>query len=894
MSVYKNSGGPVHDHRATAQRTISALLAVQATSLRDRPAIGDAAGQTIDYAELHRRVNELAAALRQCGIRRDSRVAIVMPNGFPIALALLAVSCAAIAVPLNPVYQAEELENYFREAHISEVLVLEDRAPAARAVAEKFQLPVITMSAGGERLTSSSARSPAVPPEAPAPDDVALILLTSGSTGRPKKVPLTHRNLCAGAANVSQSLNLTEQDICLSMWEQHHIGGLVDLLLAPLISGGYVICAGSFDAGRFYTLLSSAKPSWFQGVPTTLRELLHLGKARHEPAKASSLRFLRSVAAALPPPQMAELETFFGVPVIQTFGMTEAAPLITTNRLPPGLRKPGSVGSPCGPEVAVMDNAGRPLPAGQHGEVAVRGENVFAGYEADAEANAQTRRYGWFYTGDIGYFDDDGYLFLLGRVKELINRGGEKISPYEVEAVLTQHPAVSEAVVFAQPHRSLGEDVGAALVLRTGHTLTETQARAWVAERLSSFKIPRTILFLDRLPRCPVGKVRRQDISLLAQQANKRAVPVAAATPLEAFLARLWARELDLPEVGVEDDFTMIGGDSLSSIRLLAATEAFLGIELPVELLAEFTTVRRMANHLAGMGVVTSGQSDADIDAMLLRVSTQPAAAASDSAAATQSAALSDSESKSFQEALLNVLTPQELLSGAHGDDAFLATLREETARHPDTLRWARQPVGPHAHWYTTGPGNKSLIVGFPGRALRLMMPLYRFLMNIDAQQFDVLLLQTADRGYYESGIPGYGNDLASLADWLDSWSTQQGYRQRISFGTSAGGLPALYVGIAKNWQRAVAVGADLLSLHPLSKAALLKARAATPEACTTKVIQVYGQSNERDRFAAKEFMEIFPYTLCLAVAQTDWHNSLEVLFRRGKLKQSLNSLLAG
>ena len=305
------------------------------------------------------------------------------------------------------------------------------------------------------------------------------------------------------------------------MWEQFHIGGMVDLLLVPLASGGRIICTSSFDAESFFQILETRSPTWFQGVPTTLHEILAVArKTGRSPAK-TSLRFIRSVASALSPQLMDRIESLFQVPVVQTFGMTEAGPLITTNPLPPGIRKAGSTGPSCGPMISIRDPSGRELPPFETGEILVKGENVVAGYEGNKEATAQSFRDGWFHTGDTGYLDADGYLFLKGRIKEQINRGGEKIIPQEIDDVLAAHPEIEQAASFSMKHATLGEDVGAAVVLRENSSLDEGAIRRYVASQLSDFKVPKTILFLPSLPRSTIGKVKRDTLAALANQARK-------------------------------------------------------------------------------------------------------------------------------------------------------------------------------------------------------------------------------------------------------------------------------------------------------------------------------------------------------------------------------------
>ncbi len=502
--------------------TIYDLLATQAERCPGGIAIETAGNVSLSYAELLRRTTVLMQALRARGVARASRVAIVLPNGADLAVSMLAVSTLATSVPLNPVYRRDEYTAYFGEIRVTHLLTMRNFQSEARAAAQAGDLPIIELADDGSMGIADDGQAPARPgPPAdvamPRADDVALILLTSGSTGRSKKAPLTHRNICVSVAAICRSLELTPADRCLCMWEQFHVGGLVDLLLVPLGSAGTVICAGGFNPALFYELLASKRPTWFQGVPATLYELSAFAQRYEVDPRAAPLRFVRSVAASLSPQLMQEIEELFGVPVIQTFGMTEAGPLIATTLLPPHKRPPGSVGRSCGPLIRIVSPEGTDLPAGQAGEIAIQGDNVIAAYEDAPEANARSFRNGWFHTGDNGYLDAEGFLFLTGRLKEMINRGGEKITLQEIDDVLLAHPGVAQAASFAIRHRTLGEDVGVAVVLRAGHTVSEGDIRSFVLQRLAAFKVPRLVMFLDKMPRSPIGKINRMSLAALAE-----------------------------------------------------------------------------------------------------------------------------------------------------------------------------------------------------------------------------------------------------------------------------------------------------------------------------------------------------------------------------------------
>jgi len=339
--------------------------------------------------------------------------------------------------------------------------------------------------------------------------DVALVLHTSGTTSRPKIVPLTQENVCASAMHIAASLALTPADRCLNIMPLFHIHGLVAAVLSSLAAGASVACTPGFNALQFFALLGELSPTWYTAVPTMHQAIAGRAARHREVIAAHPLRLIRSSSAPLPPQVMAALEEVFGVPVIEAYGMTEAAHQMASNPLPPRARKPGSVGVAAGPEIAIMDESGRLLPAGQAGEVVIRGPNVTSGYRDNPQANATAFTNGWLRTGDQGVFDGEGYLWLTGRLKEIINRGGEKISPREVDDVLMDHPAVAEVVAFALPHDKLGEDVAAAVVLKDGASVSERELQKFAGERLAAMKVPRKILFLDEIPKGTTGKLQR-------------------------------------------------------------------------------------------------------------------------------------------------------------------------------------------------------------------------------------------------------------------------------------------------------------------------------------------------------------------------------------------------
>jgi len=546
----------------------------------DRQTVGlleEGSGLSWQASDIMRIAGALANSLAAQRIGRNDRVAILVPDGPELCLAFLGVSCHAIAAPLNPKAAPEDLRSWLQDLAPAAMLLSAASPRAASEVADELGIPVVRFDIGDMQ---ENQERPSLP-DAPNPDDIALILHTSGTTAKAKMVPLTHRNLLRSAHAIAETLRLGPDDVCLNLMPMFHIHGIVACLLAPLVSGGQVIVAEGMDATRFYRLLVERRPTWYSAVPTRHRDLLDHLKRHPEALVGHALRFIRSSSAALPVAVLDELETRFGVPVVEAYGMTEAAHQMCSNPLPPDVRKPGSVGRAAGPEVALADEQGRLLPTGATGEVVIRGEQVTPGY-LDLPMDRQGRlEGGWFRTGDLGRFDDEGYLFLTGRVKEIVNRGGEKVSPAEVDAVLLAHPSVAEAACFGVPHPTLGEDLAAAVRLHPGQPADEALLRGFLFERLSHFKIPSRILVVDSIPKSSIGKVQR---SRLAQTLQGSLSPSSGmpANPDEAYVANVFRQVIPgCGPVGRHDNFFSLGGDSLHGIRAAHTIGAHYRIEVP-------------------------------------------------------------------------------------------------------------------------------------------------------------------------------------------------------------------------------------------------------------------------------------------------------------------------
>ncbi|MGD9996006.1 MAG: acyl--CoA ligase [Ilumatobacteraceae bacterium] len=474
------------------------------------PSIVTVDGASIDHEALVARVGQLAERFRSAGLGPGDRIAVVLPNGPEMALVLLAAMSVGCAAPLNPKYREDEFRFYLDDLRAAALVTNPGESPAAHAAAPSSTLAIDVSGSGlSIDLTVPDAGSPADRPRrdgVPLPDDQALVLHTSGTTSRPKIVPLRQRNLARSARNIAAHLQLSPSDRSLTVMPLFHIHGIMAGLLAPLSAGAAVVCTPGFDAFKFHRWVDELQPTYYTAVPTMHQMVLARAPKEHRP---TSLRFVRSSSASLPVTVLESLGALFDVPVVEAYGMTEASHQMTCNPLPPGVQKPGSVGIPTGIEVAILDPANHVLPAGQRGEVGIRGATVVDGYENNPEANASAFTDGWFRTGDEGMLDDDGYLFLTGRLKEQINRGGEKVSPLEVDDVLLRHPAVAEAVTFAIPHPKLGEEIGAVVVLAEGEELSERDLRTFAGEQLAAFKVPEKIVFVEAIPKGATGKVQR-------------------------------------------------------------------------------------------------------------------------------------------------------------------------------------------------------------------------------------------------------------------------------------------------------------------------------------------------------------------------------------------------
>ncbi|MCG8603939.1 AMP-binding protein [bacterium] len=583
--------------KAQAERSpqASAILAPQRTPLT--------------YDLLRRHIIESNTVLSEMGIGRHDCVAMVLPNGPEMAVAFLAVAASAKSAPLNPNYRRSEFDFYLSDLQAKALLIPADMDSPAREVAESRGLGIIELETeenhpAGLFTLADTSRRQAVNAGFSGAEDVALVLHTSGTTSRPKMVPLAHRNLCTSADNICRTLQLTPSDRCLNVMPLFHIHGLVAAVLSSVYAGSSVVCTGGFDHRHFFDLLSDYEPTWYTAVPTLHQAVLKQAASHSGVEFTNRLRFIRSSSAALPPRVMAELERVFDVPVIESYGMTEAAHQMCSNPLPPKDRKAGSVGLAAGPEVAILDEDEQFLPVEEEGEIVIHGPNVMSGYANAPLANEAAFIDGWFRTGDLGRMDKDGYLFVTGRIKEIINKGGEKISPREIDEVLLAHSAVTQAVTFSVPHLRLGEDVAACVVLRENVQVSPQDIQDHARARLADYKVPSQIIIVDKIPKGPTGKLQRIGLheKLADLMKTKHEMP---ANSTEDKLRHIWTKVLGVQQPGVTENFFALGGDSLLAVELLLKIEKTFKRSFPVEIIFQAPTIRQLGELINNQGEKT-------------------------------------------------------------------------------------------------------------------------------------------------------------------------------------------------------------------------------------------------------------------------------------------------
>ena len=466
--------------------------------------------EELSYGEFKIFNEKISRQLAATNIINSDRAAIVLPNGPLMASSFLSISSYMSAAPLNPLYKQEEFEFYLDDLKPKFLLVEPNSKSLAVIAAKNLNIPVFEMKiSDNQPLGTFELFDKETDYKNPNDYDEALVLHTSGTTSRPKIVPLSNLNIFTSAVNISKSLKLTADDHCLNIMPLFHIHGLIAVLSASAKVGASVCASNGFNALKFLDLAETQNITWYSGVPTMHQAILLRAQKNSDKAKKLNLRFIRSSSASLPPAIFEQLNDIFQTPVIEAYGMTEATHQMTSNPLPPAIQKPGLVGMPAGPEICIMNDKNEKLPQGEIGEICIKGDNVTNGYENNPEANKQSFVNDWFRTGDEGFFDEDGYLKISGRLKEIINKGGEKISPLEVDNILMDFPPIDQALCFGYKDKMLGEDIAVAIKLKENKSCTEDDIKSYANEKLAKFKIPKKIFIVEDIPKGATGKLQR-------------------------------------------------------------------------------------------------------------------------------------------------------------------------------------------------------------------------------------------------------------------------------------------------------------------------------------------------------------------------------------------------
>ena len=587
------------------ESTIGRQIKRQSTIHPDEIAMVRAGFEPISYRSLQRIIDGVRADLRLAGFDRNSRIAIALPNGPHAAVAIIAISSSAVAIPLNPTQTQTEIAARFKSLQPNAVLLMDGIDSAVRRAAEFESVPIIDCTPASPRgfglklTTKMRTTECAVSTDEPGPDAAAFIFQTSGTSAEPKSIPFSHRNMLAAAARLHAWFELTPHDRCLSVSPLYYSHGLKVTIFTPLLTGGSVAFPtdpSKFDQRQWF---GDLKPTWYSAGPTLHRLVWDRLKASSDAKRSHSLRFVLSGGAPLPQDVQEGLQQALDVPVVEHYGSSEAAQ-IAANLPKPGCSKPGTCGTPWPGVLTIVGENGEALSRGELGEILVRGPTVMSGYIDAPQLNRAAFVDGWLKTGDIGSLDDEGFLTLHGRKNDVINRGGEKIWPDEVDGALARHPSVSEAAAFSVPHARLGEDVAAAITIKPGTAVSLSDLRNYLSKTLAPYKIPRHILIVDQLPKGLTGKVLRRQLRQDFKSTDNAPTiqPHCDSDGLPSQLIRMWERLLNYTSIGIDDDFFAIGGDSLLAVEMVCEIEQLIGRAIPTSILFEASTIRQLTDKL--------------------------------------------------------------------------------------------------------------------------------------------------------------------------------------------------------------------------------------------------------------------------------------------------------
>jgi oxalate---CoA ligase len=553
------------------------------------------------YGDIGPLLEELAEQAGLSEFSQSARVALLMPRGKEGLLGFLAVSSYAVCCPLDPRLLDEELIGAIRDLNVT-AIVDGTGEPRIALIAERLKIDMRRLRVP-ERPSKLPQRHHIGRTQA---DEIALLLQTSGTTSKPKHVALTHSNILAAARAIGASYAISPRDLCINPMPHHHVHGLISAGTSSLLAGASQYCAPSFSPAAFDKAVELLNPTWFTGSPAFHLGLLDYFKAAGRAPATRSLRFMRSSSAPFPASAIAQYERLFGVPLLENYGMTETASTVCSNLLPPGPRKPGSVGCPIGAEIRIADASGRELSAGSEGEVLLRGPSVITRY-ASGEAGPDHFLDGWLRTGDVGRIDEDGCLFILGRTKELIKRGGHSVYPLEVDSAILSHPEVTEAISFSLEHPTLGEELVAAFVPRAGSKVDGNDIRQFLEGKISTYKIPAAIACVGEIPKSATGKsARRAMCSAFSEEFALKSV--SPHSELETALLEAWTSASDVPRLGVTDNLFVHGSDPIRAQRVCDDLRQRHELDLSLKDIIRNPTVRMQASLIssrAGLSVPT-------------------------------------------------------------------------------------------------------------------------------------------------------------------------------------------------------------------------------------------------------------------------------------------------
>jgi oxalate---CoA ligase len=602
-TVQANRAAAGHASAGVTERagTIGVAIEGWANAQGDAPALVSLPSGKITFSQLQSSISLFAAQLANAGIGREHRVGLPVPAGAAGGRLVVALASNTTLVPMNPALTPDETIGFAKESGLDAIVIPAwVQTPARPALLAQgtttFEAVLSPDGALALQLLTLAHGKPA-PLLPPRESDVALLLRSSGTTGAPKLIPVTHRNLLAMAERLGSPLwfNLTARDRAACVLPLHYAAGLKTSLFVPLILGASVAFPPTGHAVDLPRWLDALKPTYLSVAPGSLNGMLDRLKASAHDFDGSSLRFVMCAAAYLPEDVRVTAEAALRVPVLEFYGLSEAG-IMAANPVPPGRAKPGTVGLPAPGELLVVDHERQPVAQGAVGQIMISGPTVTPGYVAIDPSSAGEFKDGWLLTGDLGRLDEDGYLTIVGRVKEVINRGGEKVFPYEIEKAILQHPAVLEAAAFGVPHPRLGENVAAAAVLKPGSSISEQDLKEFLATRLAGFKLPRRLCLVESLPRGATGKILRRSLTDAYAAARRQMAEPDGLLELE--LLEIWKRLLRTDDIGIDDDFFEMGGDSLLAAEMLLEVERLSGKPYPQSGLSALT-IRRMADVVA-------------------------------------------------------------------------------------------------------------------------------------------------------------------------------------------------------------------------------------------------------------------------------------------------------